>query len=165
MAGRGPAPKDPAKRVRRNVDPSSATTVLRFEEAEQPELPDFDVQVEKDGELISQKYVWPEATRRWWAMWRDSPQSEHFGSTDWAFLLDTALLHAAVWGRGHMSSLPELRLRVAKFGSTPEDRARLRMQFADADAADSKRPASGASARERRGQIKVLKPDRKASGE
>lgn len=164
MAGRGPAPKDPSKRVRRNADPA-ASTILRFEEAEQPALPDFTVQVELDGALVSQEFQWPAITRDWWAMWRDSPQAEHFGSTDWAFLLDTAILHAAVWGKGDMKSLPELRLRVAKFGATPEDRARLRMQFADADAADSKRSSTGGSARERRGQIKVLKPDQKASGE
>lgn len=164
MAGRGPAPKDPSKRVRRNADPS-ASTVLRFEEASQPDLPDFTVQVEVDGELTSQKFQWPAITREWWAMWRDSPQAEHFGSTDWAFLLDTALLHAAVWGRGETRHAAELRLRVSKFGSTPEDRARLRMQFADADAADSKRPASGASARERRGQIRAIRPGEKASGE
>lgn len=164
MAGRGPAPKDPAKRVRRNADPS-VSTVLRFEEASQPDLPDFAVQVEVDGELTSQKFHWPAITRDWWAMWRDSPQAEHFGSTDWAFLLDTALLHAAVWGRGETRHAAELRLRVSKFGSTPEDRARLRMQFADADAADSKRAPVGGSARERRGQIKVLRPDEKASGE
>lgn len=150
MAGRGPAPKDPAKRARRNTDPTP-TTVLRFEEAEQPDLPDA--------------IPWPDETRAWWSMWRDSPQAEHFGSTDWSFLLDTALLHADLWGNGDMSKLPELRQRVAKFGATPEDRARLRMQFADADAADSKRPATGSSARERRGQIKVLKPDEKVSGE
>lgn len=98
-------------------------------------------------------------------MWRDSPQAEHFGSTDWSFLLDTAILHAQLWGNGDTSALSELRIRVAKFGATPEDRARLRMQFADADAADSKRPVSGESARERRGQIKVLKPEQRASGE
>lgn len=164
MAGRGPAPKDPAKRARRNSD-DAASTLLRFEEAEQPELPSFSIQVEVDGELTTQEYAWPAITREWWAMWRDSPQAEHFGSTDWAFLLDTALLHAAVWGRGEMKHAAELRLRVAKFGSTPEDRARLRMQFADADAADSKRPVTGASARERRGNIRVIKPDVAASGE
>lgn len=161
MAGRGPAPKDPSKRVRRNAD-ESPSTLLRFEDAEQPDLPDFDVQVEIDGELVSRQFHWPQITRDWWATWRDSPQAEHFGSTDWAFLLDTAILHAAVWGRGDMKALPELRLRVSKFGSTPEDRARLRMQFADADAADSKRSASVPSARERRAQIKVIRPEDQA---
>lgn len=150
MAGRGPAPKDPAKRVRRNADPVP-TTILRFEEAEQPGLPD--------------SLPWPDETVEWWAMWRDSPQAEHFGSTDWSFLLDTAILHAQLWGNGDTSVLQELRVRVAKFGATPEDRARLRMQFADADSADAKRPATQPSARERRGQIKVLTPQKKASGE
>lgn len=164
MAGMGPQPKDPSKRVRRNKDPV-ASTILRFEESAQPDLPDFTVQVEVDGELTSQKFSWPAITREWWSMWRNAPQAEHFGSTDWSFLLDTALLHAAVWGRGEMKLLPELRLRVAKFGSTLEDRARLRMQFADADAADSKRDTSGASARERRGNIRAIRPGEKASGE
>lgn len=164
MGGRGPAPKDPSKRVRANKDPVPST-LLRFEESAQPPLPDFSVQVEVDGELTSQRFVWPEVTREWWSMWGEAPQAEHFGSTDWSFLLDTALLHARVWGDGDLKLLPELRLRVAKFGSTLEDRTRLRMQFADADAADSKRPSSGVSARERRGQIKVLRPGEKAVGE
>lgn len=144
MAGRGPAPKDPGKRVRRNADPNP-TTILRFEEAEQPELPS--------------SMPWPDETIKWWEMWRNAPQAEHFGSTDWAFLLDTAVLHAMLWGNGDVTVLSELRLRVAKFGATPEDRARLRMQFADADEADAKRKApAGGSARERRANIKVLKP-------
>lgn len=160
----GPAPKDPSKRVRRNKD-TVASTVLRFEESEQPELPDFTVESEVDGELVSRPFVWPELTRQWWSDLGETPQAEHLGSTDWAFLLDTALLHAAVWGRGEMKYLPELRLRVAKIGATPEDRARLRMQFAQADEADSKRRPAGESARARRGQIKVLRPNEKASGE
>lgn len=163
MAGRGPQPKDPSKRVRRNADPTAAT-LLRFEEAEQPNLPTFYVNVEVDGETVRRRYQWPKITRDWWAMWRDSPQAEHFGSTDWSFLLDTALLHAEVWGRGETKHAAELRLRVAKFGATPEDRARLRMQFADADAADSKRPDVGQSARERRGQIRAIRPEERASG-
>lgn len=136
MAGRGPAPKPNGKRARRNVAPTPAT-ILRFEEAEQPDLPDG--------------FPWPDATLKWWQMWRDSPQAEHFGSTDWSFLLDTAVLHAQLWGNGDTSVMAELRLRVAKFGATPEDRARLRMQFAEADEADSKRPegARRPSARER----------------
>ena len=164
MGGRGPAPKDPSKRVRANKDPV-ASTVLRFEESEQPELPQFDVETEVDGSVVSRPFVWPELTRQWWSDLGAAPQAEHLGSTDWAFLLDTALLHAAVWGRGEMKYLPELRLRVAKIGATPEDRARLRMQFAQADEADSKRRPAGESARERRGQIKVLRPGEKAVGE
>ncbi|MCK7676347.1 hypothetical protein [Corynebacterium pygosceleis] len=93
-------------------------------------------------------------------MWKDSPQAEHFGSTDWNFLLDTALLHAQLWGNGDTSVMSELRIRVAKFGATPEDRARLRMQFAEADEADARRPElPRRSARERRGNLKVVNID------
>ncbi|MFB9776127.1 hypothetical protein [Brevibacterium otitidis] len=127
--------------MRKNADPTPPT-VLRFEEAEQPDLPD--------------SLPWPEETVEWWEMWRDSPQAEHFGSTDWSFLLDTAILHANLWGNGDTTVLSELRIRVAKFGATPEDRARLRMQFAEADEADAKRPRVE-SARERRGNLRVLK--------
>lgn len=144
MAGRGPAPKPAERRVRRNKDASGQpTTILRFEEAEQPDLPDG--------------FPWPDETIAWWKLWKDSPQAEHFGSTDWSFLLDTALLHANLWGNGDTTVLAELRIRVAKFGATPEDRARLRMQFAEADEADARRPQpAGGNARQRRGELKVV---------
>lgn len=117
MAGMGPPPKANGRKARRNKD-TIETTVVRFEPAEQPTLPD--------------DIPWPEATNRWWQMWAESPLSENFGVTDWDFLLDTALLHAQYW-TGDTSKAAEIRLRVAKFGATPEDRARLRIQFADAD--------------------------------
>lgn len=133
MAGRGPAPVPAGRRARGKPDPGA--TFIVFELGEQPDLPD-DV------------FDWPEQTRRWWKMWADSPLSDHFMSSDWSFLLDTALLHASVWS-GDLAHLPELRIRVAKFGATPEDRARLRIQFADADAADGGQKRSGESARDR----------------
>lgn len=152
MAGRGPAPKDPSKRVRRNGDPIPLR-VVEIEPTPQPELPEFDVQVKVDGELQSVRFEWPARTREWWRMWAESPLSAEFTETDWSELLDTARLHAAFWS-GQLSAAGELRLRVAKFGATPEDRARLRIQFAAADEAESKssRPRGG-SARERRGPL------------
>ncbi|MFE9300531.1 hypothetical protein [Streptomyces sp. NPDC006856] len=148
MAGNGPAPKD--RKVRRNKD-AVPQTVLRWERAEAPELPDL--HIERDGELV--EFVWPARTREWWQMWRDSPQAEHFGSSDWQFLLDTALIHARLWS-GEVSAAPELRLRVAAFGATPADRARLRMVFAEADDADQGRGSSGGpSARERYGSARL----------
>jgi len=156
VAGRGPAPKDPAKRARTNSDPMGRTVYIASP-VEQPELPEFDVQVESDGELISVRFVWPEATRRWWATWGAEPMARDFTATDWDFLLDTALLHAKVWGFGDLKFLPELRLRVAKMGATAEDRARLRITYAAADEADEKRDRSRpSSARERRGPLKAV---------
>lgn len=147
MAGRGPAPKPQGRRARRNAD-TIAPTILRFEEAAQPELRQL-----PGGE------EWSPATREWWRMWAASPQAELFGPTDWDFLLDTALIHNEVWGGLNLNRLPELRIRVAKFGATPEDRARLRMQFAEADEADAKRPEEHRrpSARER-ARVVQLKP-------
>ena len=152
MAGRGPQPKDPSRRARANKDPIPLRVIMA-EPIEQPELPSFDVHVKIDGEMVTREFEWPERTRSWWRMWGDSPLSAEFTSSDWDFLLDTALLHARFWN-GDMSVEAGLRLRVAKFGATPEDRARLRIQFASAEEADEKRERrSGPSARERRGPL------------
>jgi hypothetical protein len=133
MAGRGPAPKDPAKRARRNATPPQ--TVLEFRPAVQPELPEG--------------FPWPDRTRSWWRAWGESPQASLFSETDWEFLYDTALLHATAWSSAERavrsgekidtSHHCELRLRVAKFGATIEDRARLRITFATADEKDAQR--------------------------
>lgn len=132
MAGRGPAPKAPEKRARTNAEPV-AMRILPKVLAQQPELPEFEVPTE-DGAV---PFHWPQQTRDWWQMWADSPLSIDFTATDWSELMDSALLHARVWS-GDLRWLPELRLRTAKFGATPEDRARLRIQFAEADAADAR---------------------------
>lgn len=135
MAGRGPAPKDPRRRVRRNKQETDNSTVIQFEKGEQPDLsPDWD---------------WPDETLEWWKMWADSPLSEHFMATDWSFLHDTAMLHARYW-QGDIGVAAELRVRVAKFGATPEDRARLRIQFADADDADGASREARSDTRARR---------------
>lgn len=123
MAGVGPAPKDPARRVRRAKGPD--IRVVEYTPSSQPELPSG--------------HYWPDETRAWWRMWAESPLAAEFSESDWLFLMDTAILHARLWGEGQVSVMPELRLRVAKFGATPEDRARLRIQFATADESEDRR--------------------------
>lgn len=142
MAGRGPAPKPADRRARRNQSAGPAPTIIEHIPVDQPPLPE--------------DLPWPEQTVRWWEMWRESPLSRSFGLTDWAFLLDTALLHAQLWGACDMSVMGELRLRVAKFGATPEDRARLRIQFAEADAADADRPAPPTAAQRYGATLKAV---------
>lgn len=142
MAGRGPAPKPAGRRARTNKDPSPSV-VLEFRRGEQPQLPDC--------------IEWHPQTRLWWEEWGGTAQAETFTSTDWSFLLDTALMHNAMWSNGQWALAAEVRLRVAKFGATPEDRARLRMVFADADEKDEKRAAKAqSSARARRGPLKAV---------
>ena len=163
MAGRGPAPKDPSKRVRRNSDPV-ALRVIKADPIAQPELPEFDMQVEVDGELASRRFNWPERTREWWRMWNESPLTDDYTQTDWDFLLDTAFLHAQFW-QGDTKLGSELRLRVAKFGATPEDRARLRIQFAQADEAEEKRARKpGQASRSRRGPLKSIEEPKSDAG-
>lgn len=117
MAGRGFPPKDAAQRRRRNkTDPVAVVTADGGVYG--PDLPD--------------SHDWPEATLKWWQTWRTSPQAQKFTDTDWSFLIDTAVLHAEFW-LGNRSVAGELRLRAAKFGATPEDRARLRLQVGEPD--------------------------------
>ena len=115
MAGRGSAPKPPDQRRRRNAD-APLTVVAADGEKHGPELPDA--------------HEWPSATLAWWETWRECALASRFTATDWAFLLDTAVLHAEFW-LGDRSVAAELRLRAAKFGATPEDRARLRIEVGD----------------------------------
>lgn len=120
MAGHGPAPKDPAKRRRRNADPKPTTTIADDEVVRGPELPEG---------VLPDEESWHPRTVMWWETWRRSPQAQTFGETDWDFLLDTALMHHVMWTKGRWEFASELRLRAAKFGATPEDRLRLRIEI------------------------------------
>lgn len=137
MAGRGPAPKDPTKRRRRNAtDPE--TTITRDDELRGPELP-AGVLGEEDGEPVQ----WHPMTQLWWDSWRVSAQAQTFVQTDWLFLIDTALMHHTMWAKGRWEFASEVRLRAAKFGATPEDRARLKLKVDDPQNA-RQRPAQRA---------------------
>ncbi len=129
MGGRGQAPKDPEKRVRRNADPIPTSELTTDDELRGPELPD---------DALDEP--WHPQTLRWWHTWRTCPQAQTFLQTDWDFLLDTALMHHTMWAKGRWEFAAELRLRAAKFGATPEDRQRLRMKVTDLD-----KPATSAA--------------------
>lgn len=129
MAGRGPSPKPATKRARSNSDPMGVR-VVESGPAPAPELPE--AMPTPDGPL-----PWPEQTLRWWANWLADPLAADFRTSDWDELLAAAVLHGRFWA-GDVKVAPELRLRTAKFGATPEDRLRLRIQFSAADEADDK---------------------------
>ncbi|MEU3730018.1 hypothetical protein AB0E81_11495 [Streptomyces sp. NPDC033538] len=118
MAGRGPAPKDPSKRRRRNAT-EPETVIVPDDELRGPELPEG---VLPGGE------EWHLMTLEWWDGWRTSPMAQTFLATDWVFLRDTALMHHTAWTKGKWEFLSEVRLRSAKYGATPEDRARLKLK-------------------------------------
>lgn len=138
MGGQGPLRKDDDKRARRNKGAPPLKVVHDVEPDAQPELPPLMVQYEDVvGRTRTRRIAWPAQTKKWWQMWADSPLSDDFTATDWSELLDTARLHAEYW-RGNLRFAAELRQRVAKFGATPEDRVRLRIQFAMAKNVENK---------------------------
>ncbi|MEV7425147.1 hypothetical protein [Streptomyces sp. NPDC091212] len=102
--------------------------IVPDDELRGPELPDGVLGVNtKTGELTE----WHPMTRAWWQTWRESAQASTFTDTDWSFLLDTALMHHSMWDKGQWTLAAEVRLRAAKFGATPEDRARLKLKVDD----------------------------------
>jgi hypothetical protein len=119
MPGAGRVPKPPDQLRRRNKDVIPWRTVVADGELRGADLPEGVLPAGQD---------WHPMTRRWWDAWRCSPQAQIFIDTDWLYLLDTARLHHELWC-GRWEFAVELRLRVAKFGGTPVDRARLRVQI------------------------------------
>lgn len=118
----GPAP-DP-RAIRRNKPPEKE--LIRSDgKLRGFELPDGYL-TDKHGE----EEDWHPATIAWWDAWRRSPQAAAMLSEpDWYELLNTALIHHNMWKNGRWEFASEVRLRVAKFGATPEDRNRLRMEI------------------------------------
>ncbi|MFC6256710.1 hypothetical protein ACFP5Z_06625 [Kocuria oceani] len=128
MAGSGPAPKHGRSRSRDTPE----RTNLADERNRPRELvksatklgPTLPRDVLPGGE------TWHPVTRKWWDHWRSSPQAARMLSEpDWDVLLDTALMHHQMWSKGRWEFAAEIRLRVAKFGATPEDRLRLRSEI------------------------------------
>jgi hypothetical protein len=129
MAGRGAAPKAAHQRPRdtaRRIDANAIHVPDRPYDGQVPELPAHD---------------WLPATLLWWETWTKSPQAHLFTATDWMFLIETAFIANAFFS-GNLQSASELRLRVAKFGATPEDRARLRLKFSPIEDEDTPKLAS-----------------------
>lgn len=123
MAGVGPAPNPNA--IRRNKKPEF-TPLQQDGEIRGYDLPEGVLGQDAKGNPIP----WHPITRQWWENWRRSPQaSRMLSEPDWDYLLDTALMHNAMWAKGRWEFASEVRLRVAKFGATPDDRNRLRAEI------------------------------------
>lgn len=124
----GPAPKPMGTKGGRTPD-KVPFRVVGLPTVPQPDLPPG---FPYDGK----RHKWPQITRDWWDHWRDSPLIDGFTSHDWDFLMDTAVYHAKHWLGLDSKSGAELRQRLAKFGATPEDRAKLRIITVSAENAD-----------------------------
>lgn len=135
MAGRGPAPKKDA--VRRNKAPEPRALVKYDGVVRGPELPPAadvlpprNVRDPESGEWIKEQQTeWHPQTVRLYEAFRSSPQSAVMVTEiDWLYLQDSCVMHHNLWSTGSFEQAAELRQRLAKFGATAEDRARLRME-------------------------------------
>ncbi|MFE9455972.1 hypothetical protein [Streptomyces californicus] len=68
--------------------------------------------------------------KRFWRTWSTAPQTQTWAETDWAELEITTKL-VDLFYQGDTKHASEIRMRVAKWGATVEDRARLRMKIED----------------------------------
>lgn len=117
MAGKGFAPGNDRSRSRDN---KPLTQLVATGEVYGPELPDPKVALPK-GEK------WHPQTVKFWDALRRSPLMANEDDLSWSVLLDTAFMHHKMWQHGRWDFAAELRLRLAKYGATPEDKARLRI--------------------------------------
>lgn len=122
------------------------TTVVDEDEPHGLELPDG---VLPDGQ------VWHPRTIALWDALRRHPMLADELDLGWEFLIDTALMHHTMWSKGKWEYAAELRLRVAKFGATPEDRMRLKMKVEKPDADKAKGPATVTEVSDHRRNLRI----------
>ena len=136
MAGRGPAPKEVRSRARATAQREAELTEVEADgELYGPELPEG---VLPDGAS------WHPRTVALWDSLRSLPLLKNELDLGWEFLLDTALMHHTMWSKGRWEFASEVRLRLAKFGATPEDRMRLKIKVTT-PTDETKRPAPAGS--------------------
>lgn len=118
---RGRVPKERLSRPR-DTRRREAETV-EFEatgELAGPELPEG---------MLPDGAKWHAQTRQLWHELRRHALLQDEPGLTWAYLVDTVALHSHMWTNGRWDLAPELRLRLAKVGITPEDRQRLRVRI------------------------------------
>jgi hypothetical protein len=115
MAGRGPAPKDPGQRRRRN-EPARGEWV-ELEALKGPVLPLLPKRGKGEGS-------WSPRTRAVWAAWRADPATSQYGPAEVAAAVELAwIFEAAVRGEERAS---EVRLRMDGLGLSAKGKRDLR---------------------------------------
>lgn len=133
MAGRGPAPKDPALRVRRNKVTTKAT-LGRAAPAKKRALP-------------RRKPTWHAETRRTWDEWWSSPQAKEWTQIHVSGLMRLIVLVEYFWRAATLAeakvAAAEIRLQGAEFGLTPLAERRLQWErIHNEDEAAKAKPAA-----------------------
>jgi hypothetical protein len=99
-----------------------------------PELPLTRQITAKNGEVVIVPVE--NRTRDWWDAVTTMPHCRLWIEADWAFALDTAMVHAAsVYGS--ISAAAELRQRERILGTTMDARRDLRIRYVDVEEEDT----------------------------
>lgn len=121
MAGRGPAPKDPSARARRNDKDS--VRVVRTSPGRQPSL---DTVIGKKNPITDQP--WHAASRRLWKELGTHPTTAKLLPAQWSSLARAVAADDAFL-RGETKLASEARLRLGKFFIDPDDVLRGKFHF------------------------------------
>lgn len=133
MAGRGPAPKDPSQRRRRNKAPQTET--LPPDTAAPPALPrKYKVEIPtKEGPIVRER-TFLKATREWYEDWTQSSPARRFSRVHWRRLQMVVAPLVDQFNRLPTKELAaEIRLQEAEFGGSPYSLRRLGQEIGDPD--------------------------------
>lgn len=160
MAGRGPAPKDPEQRRRRNKQPEFEELPAEGYKGKVPPLPDeyqLDTgELDDDYEPVFIAVAFRAETKEWYATWSTSPMATKFTAVDWNRLRYViAPLFDGFIRRPSSKLAAEIRLQEEKLGGTVMDRQRLRVRIADKDE-DKKPPARRSRSKSSRAKLQVV---------
>jgi hypothetical protein len=126
---KGPAPKPPELRQRRNKASTAATLDVAAPRTRRP--PALPRRINSDGLSCP---LWHPNTVRWWrTRWR-SPMAAEYLAADVDRLLLVADLIDRYWREPSVSLAAEIRQQDGQFGGTPMDRRRLDWKIARTDA-------------------------------
>lgn len=133
MPARGAPPKDPRQRARVNADPIPVTYAPN-RAIPQPSLEEL---YGVDNPMTSKP--WSIHTQLLWESLEDFPTCQNLQRAQWLLLGRAMCLDDYAMTTGETKTVTEARLQLSKFGVAPDDVAKLRIFFADADEKDAKR--------------------------
>lgn len=158
MAGRGPAPKNPAARKRTNKKQTAAVLVgnPRARVPALPQLEEPGPELDDGSHLLVTREWHPQTVLEWRAIHR-SPMAPEFIDVDDAGVIKLIVLIDDFWKAGTAKERKELsveiRLQRLEFGLTPVARSRMQWEVergAEAVAKAAKRSKSKSSSRKPR---------------
>jgi len=129
MAGRKPSERPTVTRHKPTVDWTDVVNTPFV--GWTPELPETRLVAQKSGEVIEVPV--PDATRKWWSALCVMPHCVLWQESDWAFAVDTAMVHAQA-SYGVISAMAELRMREKSLGTTVDARRDLRIRYVEPEA-------------------------------